>query len=348
MRLEGEVLDSPILDGHDLSRFACDVRVVLLRHTLHPSRESRWFDQESGLGYAVWAVARLPQFRHSRAYVYSTGCCASRRDWAMESSSEIKSEPSPRYFGLTPSRGPVEMWGGDCGEFTTQTLKQSDGSRLAVVTGLRLDWGPCVLTLPHEYPDFLSELGWKTRKNIRWCRNRARSLGFTFDVGHRPRDADQRRSIGKLTLPSGVSRHRIDAVDRAVRATPGGFQADVLTSNGMIVSSVSGYISGDRAAVLSQVNDSTYSSLGISLLARSLLIEYLVSRGVSLVLFEGGMAGALRDSAAAVTIPGRVVCGLDPTSRWRWMSLARRSPSSPIGQAYALWKSSTASTAGAA
>lgn len=152
----------------------------------------------------------------------------------------------------------------------------------------------CVLNLPPSYDAFLETLGRQTRRNFRYYRRRFESLGNTYfqDVPL----AEFRRVASDL-LKKSVFGAEHDGVERALRilsASRCPILAGLRHKNGEWLSILGGWYELDRAVAFIQMNnDRDYPRSALCTVLRGYLIERLIAKNISSLLFWAGVGGSL-------------------------------------------------------
>jgi hypothetical protein len=168
-----------------------------------------------------------------------------------------------------------------------------DGSFLAIERGLLRQEE---LPLAADYKRFLDSLGHDTRRNMHRYRRKTEAAGFAFQYTAEappPLQAAVRHRLGAMNTPQPKSRRRIDAHDEFVAARAMPYCATLLTQDGGIGSFATGFITGDSAYLVYQLNDAANRKMSLSLVLRGHLIEALIAQGVRALIFPNGCHGLL-------------------------------------------------------
>lgn len=148
-----------------------------------------------------------------------------------------------------------------------------------------------MLALQPRYEDFLVRLGPRTRRNLRYYRRKMEQAGSRFR-GTLP-FADF-AAASRALFPNAAyasSRPNLDRCLAMIEAMSRPLMIGLQNSRGEWVSLAGGWYAGERAILLTQLNDRAYTRESISLVMRSYLIETLISEGIrELVFWEGTSA----------------------------------------------------------
>ncbi len=168
------------------------------------------------------------------------------------------------------------------------------GAYLAVERGLARRES---LPLLGDYAGFLQSLGHDTRRNMHRYRRKAGAAGFSFRFATEapPRtEAALRHGLGALTEPRPKSPRRIDAHDGFIADRTRPYWAALEGRDGRPASIAAGFITGDSAYLVYQLNDAAHGKLSLSLVLRGYLIEALLELGVRELIFPNGCSGLLQ------------------------------------------------------
>ncbi len=151
------------------------------------------------------------------------------------------------------------------------------------------------LTLPPSYDQLLSRLGRHTRRDMRRLRRHAAARGIEFAMQSTPgAAASERASLRAFTRPAIYSALEIAAYDRFLAAQDHCFYASLRHADGSLVSCAAGFVDGETAYLLYQLNHRGYPKWSLSLTNRAFLLEWLIATGVRELVLPGGSSGLLR------------------------------------------------------
>jgi hypothetical protein len=144
------------------------------------------------------------------------------------------------------------------------------------------------MRLPATFEDFLGTLGRHTRRNVRYYTRKARAAGIEF-VPSLTREEYQ-AAVDRLNTkgtfgadPSHLARdERILALHSRVQ------RVGLRASDGSWVAILCGFTQGHRFHLLTQLNDTRYESLSLSIVLRGYTIEHLITNGMTELQFMGG------------------------------------------------------------
>jgi hypothetical protein len=171
------------------------------------------------------------------------------------------------------------------------------------------------IPLGDSYENFVSGLGRHSRRNLRHAQARALRLGITHSVESVPRHFPaELRTLAGNTYPTGARPGIVAAIHRLLGAHGRGFHSILSLPSGEILSCCSGFIEGDTAFVLHQMNHGAHLDLEPSLTNRAFLIAHLIQTGVRDLVFIKGCRGILHH--ACVPESGEIawVVRLSPAS----------------------------------
>ena len=172
------------------------------------------------------------------------------------------------------------------------------------------------LPLPGDYEQFLSALGYKTRRNFRYYRRKFDEAGHAYVP--ELSGADVRSAVAALRTKCHIPSRRSE-IHRAlnvVAAADRPWAVALKHRSGEWLSVAAGWYSGDAATMFFQLNnDIEHGEASLSVVLRAKLIEMLIVRGVRDLVFWSGSAPPL--SRYAKEIPA-VALHLDSrTPAWR-------------------------------
>jgi hypothetical protein len=172
------------------------------------------------------------------------------------------------------------------------------------------------LTLANDYQEFLRRLGPKTRHNFRYYRRKFDVAGHVYTHDLSVHDL-QRAATGlraRSQIPIGHA-----AIGRAVAvlaACDRPWASGLRHRDGSWLSVAGGWFSGSRAFLFMQVNsDHEHGRASLSVVHRAHLIETLIERGTSELVFWSGVGSPL--SRYALPMPTIIACLDRRTPGWR-------------------------------
>src|SRR4051794_16736192 len=174
------------------------------------------------------------------------------------------------------------------------------------------------LTLANDYQEFLRRLGPTTRHNFRYYRRKFAVAGHVYTPDLSMHDL-QRAAIelrARSQIPIGHA-----AIGRAaavLAACDRPWASALRHRDGSWLSVAGGWFSGDRAFLFIQVNcDRDHGRASLSVVHRAHLIETLIERGTSELVFWSGVGTPL--SRYALPMPTIMACLDRRTPGWRIM-----------------------------
>lgn len=176
----------------------------------------------------------------------------------------------------------------------------------ASLPGVSLRWGTYASTsrivLPSTLDAFISQFGYRTRRNLRKAPARATRAGIRYLNGL---DAPTFQSAFNALKRSCDRWNGVDP-NLALAAAPQAIRAGLLSPNDEWLSVVAGWRHGTRAFVAAQLNHAGFREVSLSAVLRIRLIERLIADGARELVFLGGCAGTLRPAC----VPDPVVRAL--------------------------------------
>jgi hypothetical protein len=159
-----------------------------------------------------------------------------------------------------------------------------------------------VMPLEASYDDLLRRLGKHTRRNIIQCRKWAADQAIKFHSSAAAGSLDY-AALCELTKQNMPEPKNLAKLLKTVEfAASRGQQFQVaLRSREKPFSVAGGFIEGDMALMVYQLNARTHRTLNPSLMLRGFLLEHLIERGVRYLAFVGGCAGVLQHQCMAVS-----------------------------------------------
>jgi hypothetical protein len=149
------------------------------------------------------------------------------------------------------------------------------------------------LKLPSSFEDFLTGLGPRTRRNVRYYRRRNIIAGNTCAF---VTDFAEFSARARQLFPASAharSRREMESSLTMIGAMPSRFMISLRGVEGRWIGLAGGWFVGRRAYMKMQLNDLAHRRLSISLVLRSCLIEDLIARGFSELVFVGGSSAPL-------------------------------------------------------
>lgn len=159
-----------------------------------------------------------------------------------------------------------------------------------------------VMPLADTFESFLRGLGKHTRRNMRHVQSRAKRDGikFCFTTAESSVDRSSLLRLAKLSIPFPTKSRQLLSMIQWLEAQPRPFQAQLSQSIGHPFSVAGGFIEGDLALMIYQLNNRTFRNLSPSLMLRSFLVQALIERDVRYLAFVGGCEGLLYYQCPAV------------------------------------------------
>ncbi|MEJ0046452.1 MAG: hypothetical protein WDN04_10280 [Rhodospirillales bacterium] len=145
------------------------------------------------------------------------------------------------------------------------------------------------------YQSFLATLGQHSRRNLRKVRQHAADAALTHQV--QPLLAAPSRTLRSLVArnhPIAFGPRTVDSIYRLLADHPRGFHSILRLPAGEAISCCSGFIEGDTAFILYQMNNGDYLRHNPSLTNRAFLIEALIADGIRDLVFINGCRGVLQ------------------------------------------------------
>ena len=187
-----------------------------------------------------------------------------------------------------------------------------------------------VLPLGPDFEQTLAALGRHTRRNVRNACKLAAGEGikFAFETIADP----ERFALTRATEPYPLGKGRVRALEGYAEQTGTAFRSTLRAQDGTVFSYSCGFVDGTTAYLVYQLNDRSWSRVGPSLMHRGFLLEALVARGCSELVFVHGCSGTLRHSCPPVASDHYWVMR-SRSGRLATEALARLRPSSILGKA---------------
>jgi hypothetical protein len=185
------------------------------------------------------------------------------------------------------------------------------------------------LALPNSYQEFLAERGPHTRRNFRYYRRKSEARGNQFvpalnfsDFSSGCRDLLSKSAHQK-------SRRSLETHLAMIGAMPSQITMGLKDSHGKWIGLAGGWFVGDRAYLVTQLNDRTRTRESISLVLRSYMIEGLIRRRCGELVFWEGASAPITTFANYVDV---FMAHFDVLSlRWRlvrriWAAIRKLAP----------------------
>jgi hypothetical protein len=172
------------------------------------------------------------------------------------------------------------------------------------------------LTLTNDYQEFLRRLGPKTRHNFRYYRRKFDVAGHVYmpdlSAHDLQRAATDLRARSQIPIGHAAIRRAVAVLAACDRPWASGLRH----RDGSWLSVAGGWFSGGRAFLFTQVNcDRDHASASLSVVHRAHLIETLIERGTSELVFWSGVGSPL--SRYALPMPTIIACFDRRTLGWR-------------------------------
>jgi len=151
-----------------------------------------------------------------------------------------------------------------------------------------------LLPLDRDPGALLTRLGARTRRNIRRSLRIAENLNLSFDFRLRSRslatEADV-LSLAERNRPVQASVKNIATLEAIIAQRGNGFETRISSASGSLISLCRGFIEGQTAYLVYQVNDPHIAGINLSLLHKFKLVEDLASRSITEIIFVLGCSG---------------------------------------------------------
>ena len=190
-----------------------------------------------------------------------------------------------------------------------------------------------VLRLAPSWDATLAGLGRHTRRNVRNVSKAAAAAGiaFNFQEGAALPDC-LLRTLASRTEPHPIRSRRLRVFEAYADQTGQPFRSVMRDADGTAISYCCGFLGQSTAYLLYQLNDRTRNDIGPSLMHRAFLIEALVQRSVSELVFVHGCSGVLRHSCIPMVADHYWVMHRTPAARLRAAMLANFQPNHLLGK----------------
>jgi len=191
-----------------------------------------------------------------------------------------------------------------------------------------------VLSLPEDPAGFAAALGRGSRRNIERCRRRTDQRGMRYRWSRETDNPDlaELEELCRNNMPTGLSLARVASMMAFTRGRCQPFLAELRDHDGALVSMAGGFVEGDVALMMFQINHRRYRDIGPSLAIRAFIAEKLIPAGVRHLAFVGKCAGILRHSCARVPMIEMLVVRRSPAARIKQLACVLVEPRSRIGR----------------
>ena len=148
-----------------------------------------------------------------------------------------------------------------------------------------------LLPLGASVDAFLGLLGRRTRRNIRQTARRADELGLAFNFQERGGALEINSEIAALAAcnrPAAVAVSSIAIFEEMLSHRPNSFESRVTDMKGRLLSLCRGFIQGETAYLVYQMNDPAIPGISLAAFHDFKLVEQLIARGASEMIFVMG------------------------------------------------------------
>jgi hypothetical protein len=138
---------------------------------------------------------------------------------------------------------------------------------------------------------FLGMLGRRTRRNIRQTTRRAEEIGLEFSFRERSGALEIDNEITALAVcnrPAPVATSSIAVFEEMLSHRPTSFESRVTDARGRLLSLCRGFIQGDTAYLVYQMNDPVIPGISLAAFHDFKLVERLIDHGASELIFVMG------------------------------------------------------------
>ena len=144
------------------------------------------------------------------------------------------------------------------------------------------------MELHASFEEFLGSLGKHTRRNVRACTRKTEAVGIKFapSLTKKEYDAAVERLNAETDFPAEALRLARD--ERVLELHGGGERLGLRNSDGKLVAVMCGFRLGERFHLLTQLNDTAYERLSLSLVLRGYAVEHMIDTGYRELQFMGG------------------------------------------------------------
>jgi hypothetical protein len=237
---------------------------------------------------------RRPVWRHDPAVVCAFRDCASRGDSIWTTAEQTLTQLAERSHvdhlnvyvaGTVPDE--------DQGDFALHPVLDGKYVGMAIPYQTR-----DILEFPSTFEEFLKSLGPNNRRHMKARRSKAQKAGIQFVLRRHPVTTFAERSeLGQRSRPKPYGPKKLDLWDAYAQAQPGFFQCALRGPQGAALSCCTGFVEGDTALMMYQLNDNSYPELGLTMTLRGFLIEHCISAGLRRIVLPMGISGHLEHAA---------------------------------------------------
>jgi hypothetical protein len=162
-----------------------------------------------------------------------------------------------------------------------------------VLPGMRMKFLDAVipgdrLLLKPTFEEFLASLGRHTRRNIRACTRKTEALGIQFVPSLTAEEYGA--AITRLNAETDfhAEPRRLARDERILELHGGGQRFGLRTAGGKLIAVLCGFSRDGRFHLLTQLNDTGFERLSLSLVLRGYAVRHLVETGHAELQFMGG------------------------------------------------------------
>jgi hypothetical protein len=190
-----------------------------------------------------------------------------------------------------------------------------------------------VLPLAPDYSTFLAGLGRSTRRNVEQCRRSAERNHFAFAwLAQADIDRNEIKMLCWNNIPRAVPPRKFASFLHYSNTQPRPFCGTLRDDAGRLVSLAGGFIEGELALMMFQLNSGVYRAVGPSLMMRSFIVERLIGENVRHLAFVGRCGGLLLHACERVAVSAALLVRDTPLSRLKHKSCVLAEPQSRIAQ----------------
>ncbi|MDB5394571.1 MAG: hypothetical protein JWM91_2077 [Rhodospirillales bacterium] len=145
-----------------------------------------------------------------------------------------------------------------------------------------------LLPLEKSPQEFLSRLGRRARRNIRWTARKADRTGLTFTFRERTLPLEIDDELARLAArnrPSAVALGYIALFEQMLSHRPSSFESRITGPDGALISLCRGFIQGGTAYLVYQINDPVIPRITLASFHVFKLIEQLIDQGATELIF---------------------------------------------------------------
>lgn len=144
------------------------------------------------------------------------------------------------------------------------------------------------MELKENFEAFLSTLGKHTRRNVRACTRKTEAAGIEFvpSLKKKEYEAAVQRLNSETDFPADPLRLSRD--ERILELHGGGERMGLRGPDGRLIAVMCGFRLGERFHLLTQLNDSLYERLSLSLVLRGYAVGHMIETGYKEIQFMGG------------------------------------------------------------